>query len=409
MQEPCGLAQTVLGTVHRVETSRREATLRVLMVTPRCFPFMGGIETHVHEVTPRLARAGVDVTVLATDPGGRSPSHEERDCVHIRRVRSWPDTDDIYLAPGLWRTIAGGGWDLLHCQGYHTLVPPLAMLAARRAAMPYVLSFHSGGHSSPLRTSLRVAQQATLRPLLARAERLIAVSQFEAELFQQRLRLPHERFVVIPNGASLPQPGTTSGPDPARPLIASVGRLERYKGHHRVIAALPGVLEVCPGARLRVVGSGPYEADLRRLAESLGIADRVEIGPIPPTDRQGMATLLAEASLVTLLSDYEAHPIAALEALGLGRPVLVTRTSGLSELADRGLAKAVPLESPPSIVSAAIIDQLRAPLMPARVELPTWDDCAAELLTLYRTVVREASAPMQPSARPSRPYRGTNG
>jgi glycogen synthase len=401
MQEPPAPARPALGTVDRIEPWRNGRDLRILMVTPRCFPFMGGIETHVHEVAPRLAHAGVDVTVLASDPGGHSPACEERDGVHIRRVRSWPDRDDIYLAPGLWPIIERGGWDLVHCQGYHTLVPLLAMFATRRAAIPYVLSFHSGGHSSRLRTSLRAAQQLTLRPLLAGAERLIAVSRFEAELFQRRLRLPRERFVVIPNGATLPQPGTTSGPDPARPLIASVGRLERYKGHHRVIAALPGLLPLYPDVRLRVVGGGPYEAELRRLAESLGIADRVEIGPIPPTDRQAMATLLVEASLVTLLSDYEAHPIAALEALALGRPVLVTRTSGLGELADRGLAKAIALGSPPAIVSAAIIDQLQAPLVPTQVELPTWDDCATELLKLYRTVAQEASTAKQSPAKHS--------
>ena len=47
-------------------------TLRVGMVTARALPFMGGIETHVHEVSWRLAALGVDVTVLTTDTtGGR--------------------------------------------------------------------------------------------------------------------------------------------------------------------------------------------------------------------------------------------------------------------------------------------------------------------------------------------------
>jgi hypothetical protein len=48
------------------------------------------------------------------------------------------------------------------------------------------------------------------------------------------------------------------------------------------------------------------------------------------TDRMGMATVLARAALVVLLSDYEAHPVAVMEALTLGRRVLVIGWERLS-------------------------------------------------------------------------------
>jgi glycosyltransferase involved in cell wall biosynthesis len=224
--------------------------------------------------------------------------------------------------------------------------------------------------------------------LLARATRLIAIARFEIALYSRRLRLPRERFAFIPNGADL---AFTAQP-PAAPsdgtLIVSVGRLERYKGHHHAIAALPEVLKRRPDVRLRIVGAGPYESDLRRLAHKLGVLDRVEIGPIPPTDRQGMAATLSSAALVTLLSDYETHPIAAIEALALGRPVLVTHTSGLGELADRGLAQSVPLDSSAAQVASAMLEQLRQPLVPGSIDLPSWDDCAAKLLQLYHMIIR---------------------
>lgn len=362
--------------------------LRVLMVTPRFFPAIGGVETHVDQVARRLAQAGAAVTVLTTDRSGTLPPSEERDGVTIERVRAWPAERDYYLAPGVCRVIARGDWDLVHCQSYHTLVAPLAMLAALRAKLPYVVTFHGGGHSSRLRNALRGAQWALLRPLLARATRLVAIARFEIALYGQRLRVPAERFVFIPNGADLPVapqplPDVTSGP-----LIASVGRLERYKGHQRVIAALPKVLEAYPDARLRIVGTGPYEPELRRLAGELGVAERVEIGGIAPTDRQGMAAVLSSASLVALLSEYETHPIAALEALAVGRPVLVADSSGLGELAAQGLALAVPLASSSAQVAAAMLAQLRQPLLPPSIALPTWDDCAAQLLALYHSILQ---------------------
>ncbi len=366
--------------------------LRVLLVTPRYYPESGGVETHVHEVSRRLAQRGVEVTVLATDRTGSLPVVEESDGVTVRRTRAWPAKRDYYFAPFVYRCIGQERWDIVHCQGVHTLVPPLAMAAARRFGVPYVVTFHTGGHSSGLRNAARGLQWTALRPLLAGARRLIGVSQFEVDLFRSRLRLPSERFAVIPNGASLPavEPsgeGTTPGTQ-----IVSVGRLERYKGHHRVLAALPLVRQRCPDARLLILGSGPYEPALRQMARDLGVAEQVEIRAIPPGDRQGMAAALAGAAVVALLSDYEAHPLAVMEALALGRPVLVADTSGLSELARMGQARAVPLQSTPQQVAAALLEQMRTPLLPRPVDLPTWERCTDELLSVYRSGTRRVTA-----------------
>lgn len=359
---------------------------RILMVSANAYPVMGGVETHVHEVAPRLARAGLDVTVLATDRAGEQPVRERWDEVPVRRVRSWPRQRDYYLAPGVMRAIRGGQWDLVHCQGYHTFVPPAAMLACLVADIPYVLTFHSGGHPSLLRTRLRFLQHAAMRPLLSRARKLIAVSSFEAQSFSRHLRLPAARFVTIPNGAEMPWPAGTPLPAEDPSLILSVGRLERYKGHHSVIAALPYVLQERPQVHLRIAGAGPYEQELRRLARTAGVEDRVEIGSVPPTDRAGMVALVAQAALVTLLSEYEAHPVAVTEALALNRRVLVADTSGLSEFATRGLARAIPLGSTPQETARAMLEQLEAP-PPVDVSLPTWDECAARLASLYLRIL----------------------
>lgn len=362
--------------------------MRVLMVTPRYLPYIGGVENHVHQVSRRLAEAGVDVTVLATDPEGKLPAEEQSQGVRVRRVRAWPARRDYYFAPGIFRVVGQGGWDLVHCQSYHTLVPPAAMLAARRAGIPYVVTFHGGGHSSRLRNSLRRAQHWLLRPLFAGAERLIATASFEIGYFGERLGLPPERFALIPNGSDLSLTTGLARSDRNGALIASVGRLERYKGHHRLIAALPHILREKPEARLWIAGEGPYEASLQRMARRLGLEERVEIRAIPMGEVQRRAAELSRAALVALLSEYETHPMAALEALSLGCPLLVADTSGLSELAARGWARAIPLASSPQQVAEAALEQLRRPLLPERLELPSWDECARSLMELYEDCLR---------------------
>lgn len=368
--------------------ARADRPLRILMVAARFLPDMGGIETHVNEAGRRLAAAGHQVTVLTTDRTGRRPIAEMRDGIEIQRVPAWPRQRDYYLAPGLWRALMAADCDVVHIQGYHTLVPPLAMLAAIRKRVPFVITFHSGGHSSPWRNRVRALQSALLAPLVRRAARWIAVSRYEADRFSGEMGLPRERVEIVPNGAGLALDGAAGEAPATEPLIVSIGRLERYKGHHRAIEAMPRLRARRPGARLRILGEGPYREELERLVARLGLGDCVEIGAVPPAERSRLAAILRRASVVTLLSDYEAHPVAVMEALALGCPVLVTDGSGFMEMAERGLVRTVPVAASPDLVAEAMLATLAEPGARAPLALPSWEDCAGQLEAIYRDVGR---------------------
>jgi glycosyltransferase involved in cell wall biosynthesis len=262
------------------------------------------------------------------------------------------------------------------------------MLRALTLRIPYVVTFHGGGHSSRLRCSrLRRAQRRALRPLLARAERLVAVAPFEIDAYGRELGIPREKFVLIPNGTDLPVDGPVGGDVPRNGRFASIGRLERYKGHHRVIAALPYVLEQQPQARLLIVGTGPYEGELRRQAADLGVEDAVEFTSVPADDPGGMTGLLQGVSLVVLLSDFETHPLVALEAAAAGRPLLVADRGGLAELASEGVARAISPDLAAPAIGAAILEELEHPKQRRAPRLTSWDECSASLLELYRSLV----------------------
>lgn len=361
--------------------------LNILMVTPRFFPEMGGIETHVYEVSRRLVEQGCNVSVLTTDRSGQCPDQEVVKGAQIIRVPAWPKERDYYVAPDIYQRILSSKIDLLHVQGYHTFVPLIAMVAALRRRLPYVLTFHSGGHSSKLRNALRWPQHRTLAPFVRRAAHLIGVSQFEADFFSQRMSVSRRRFSVIRNGAQMPEVEATSVEMTNAPLIISVGRLERYKGHHRLISALPHLVAQMPDVQVRILGEGPYKPELTALAARLGVADRVTIAGIAPADRAGMANLLAGGSLVVLLSDYEAHPVMVMEALALGRRVLVTDGSGLREMVDHDAVESVAMNATPQQIVSAILSQIAKGPMQRPLKLPTWDDCAERLADVYYQVL----------------------
>ncbi|PRY15982.1 glycosyltransferase family 4 protein [Kineococcus rhizosphaerae] len=366
---------------------------RVLHVVQRYFPEMGGLETHVAEITRRLAATGeFDVTVLATDRSGALARRDVVNGIPVLRRRSWPREGDLYLSPGLPVPVLRGAWDLVHVQGVNTLTPPVGMLAALAARTPYVLTFHSGGHSSPVRTAGRGVQYRVLAPLLRRAARLIAVSRFERSAFAAVTGLPEDRFSVIPNGGALPPSPVAVPPVPGR--IVTSGRLERYKGHQRVVEALPLVRRRVPEAHVVVLGSGPYEQELRDTARRCGVADHVQFRALPPADRAAMAGELARAAVMAALSDYEAHPVGVMEALTLGLPVVGSDEAGIGDLVEDGLVRGVVRGADTATVAAALVEELTAtrargdvPHVPRALALPTWESSVEATAAVYRTVL----------------------
>jgi glycosyltransferase involved in cell wall biosynthesis len=363
--------------------------LRVAMVTASALPRMGGIETHVHEVSARLGAAGLDVTVLTTDPSGELPREESLPGYRVRRWRAYPRSRDYFLAPGLARHLlrSADDYDVIHVQGVHNLVAPTTLMAARRAGVPCVLTFHTGGHSSGLRGKLRPLQWRLLAPLLRSTAALVAVCDYERQIFAPVLGAGEETIRLIRNGCEPLPVDPTAEKAEGNPLLVSVGRLERYKGHHRILQALPAILAKEPDARLVLAGSGPYEQPLRAIATELGVADRVSVRGFGPERRASLGKLVADADVFCLLSEYEAHPVAVMEAVGAGTKALVADTSGLSELGRAGLATTIALGATPEQVAATVLAIAAAPkkVPPA---IPTWDDCVDQLHRLYREVAR---------------------
>jgi glycosyltransferase involved in cell wall biosynthesis len=97
-----------------------------------------------------------------------------------------------------------------------------------------------------------------------------------------------------------------------------------------------------------------------------------------------------------LFSEYEAHPVAVMEALSLRRPVLVSDTSGLRELAANGLCRAVARDAGPRELAAAMAEELKADREVPDLALPDWDACAQALSDVYRDVLGGRAAARLP-------------
>jgi len=159
---------------------------------------------------------------------------------------------------------------------------------------------------------------------------IVAVSHNErAAGLDARVGRP-EQYTVIHNGVDADRFSGERKPVPGRLVL--VGRLSRAKRPDVALEVLKAVRVRFPSAELHIVGGGPEESHVRSLVGELGLADSVRL----LGRRDQVADVLAEAECLLLTSDWEGCPIAVLEAMAAGVPVVATDVGGVPELVADG-------------------------------------------------------------------------
>jgi glycosyltransferase involved in cell wall biosynthesis len=302
--------------------------LKIAQVCPRYYPDIGGVETHVREISERLVKNGHEVEVITTDPTGKLRKKEFISGVEVTRFRSLAPGDAYYLAPQMYPYIKKNDFDIVHIHSYHAFPALFAVLAKPKGKFIFTPHYHRSGHTF-FRNLLHKPYRFLGRILFSRADRVICVSEYERELLTEDFAIS-DKIIKIPNGINLEefqnlqrkQKGTSER------ILLYVGRLEEYKGVQYIIRALPHL----PDFRLQIVGKGLYEEELRKFASQAGVADRIEW--LKDISRHELLQRYACADIFMMLSKHEAYGITVAEALAAETPCIVAKGSALDEFAD---------------------------------------------------------------------------
>ena len=166
------------------------------------------------------------------------------------------------------------------------------------------------------------------------------------------------------------------------PVIGTVADYRPEKGHAHLLAAAVTVRERVPGARFVLVGAGPLESRVRARASELGLNGTVVFA----SPRHDAATVAAAFDVFALASLHEGLPIALLEAMALGSPVVVTNVGGIPEAVwHREDALVVP-PGDPAALAAGILELVEDRDLAAR--LGEAARARAEAFDMRRTVAR---------------------
>lgn len=287
--------------------------------------YAGGAEVYVHELAKRWVKQGNKVTMFCGNDN-KHVSNEVIDGVEIFRRGG---TYTVYLFAFIYYILKfRGKYDLvIDCENG---IPFFTPLYVRK---PIILVIHHV-HQEVIRKYLRfpinrVAAflEAKFMPILYKNKKIVTVSKSSKEEIIKLGFTDEKNIEIVYNGASVMN--VLSIAKTEYPSFLYLGRLQDYKNIDVAIAAFAKVQRNYKEARLRIVGFGESHIKLVKLAERLGISDKVAF--LGKVSHEEKARLLSEAWVVLQPSQVEGWGITVIEANACGTPVIASRVHGLRD------------------------------------------------------------------------------
>jgi len=353
--------------------------LKIAQICPRYFPDIGGVETHVKEISERLVKAGHDVEVITTDSGGKLSKRDVINDVKVTRFRSFAPGDAYYFSPQIYFYLKKQNYDVIHAHSYHALPALFAAMDKCDGKFVFTPHYHRSGHTS-FRNLLHKPYRFFGKLIFSRADTVICVSEYEKKLIESDFKVAG-KTVKIPNGINLEEFEhlNRQKKKDGEKILLYVGRLEEYKGVQYIVQSLPELQEF----RLRIVGKGPYEEELHTLAKNLRVAERVEW--LKNLSREELLECYAEADVFLMLSSHEAYGITVAEALAAGMPCVVAKGSALEEFVDGENCVGIgdPIEVKDIVLKIEAQFSKKKQSNEIRTKIASWDYIVNQLLLTY--------------------------
>ena len=369
------------------ETGRRDpaAMPTVLQVLPALES--GGVERGTLEIADAVIRAGG--RALVASAGGRLVAPLERlGARHVTLPLRSKSPLGILRNAGRLAALAGAeGVDIIHARSRAPAWS--ALLAARRSGAHFVTTYHGTYNEG-------FPGKRLYNSVMARGERVIAISRFIAEHIRRVHGTDPARIRIIPRGVDPAlfdpdrvAPGRVAalraawGVPPDRPVILLPGRLARWKGQAVLVEAMAAVPEA---AALLVGGGGEaLRGELAARIAALGLQGRVILAG--HADDMPAALLLADI-VVHASTDAEAFGRTVIEAQAMARPVIAADLGGPRETVEEGVTGWRVPPGDPAALAAAL---RRVLAMPAAARAAIGAAARAHVLAATTTAAMQAA------------------
>lgn len=208
-----------------------------------------------------------------------------------------------------------------------------ATAGARLAGVPIVCTTHGKNYWPHA-----LYRRAAYRWVARNSRAFVAVSQDLGRFVSDTLGIPDSRVRVIRNGIDVSvyrrspesrlRVRAELGLQDSQPLYLACGELTEVKGHEVLVRATQHLVRQRPDAIVAIAGHGPLREHLESLVSTLGITSHVRFLGF----RRDVPDLLSAADVFVMPSLSEGLPLAILEAMSVGVPIVASSVGGIPEL-----------------------------------------------------------------------------
>jgi glycosyltransferase involved in cell wall biosynthesis len=253
--------------------------------------------------------------------------------------------------------------DVIHAHKFGSNVWGVVLASIARVPVMVAHEHTWSWEGEPLRRALD-------RHLVARGSSVfVAVSREDRRRMSAIEGIDPARTRFIPNG--MPPLAPPSGADVRGelgiaanvPVVGSVGVLRPQKGLDVLVETARMVVGEVPTARFVIVGEGPEQATLHNRVAALGMADRVLLAGFRPD----VADTLAAFDVAVSSSYFEGSPLAVMEYMATGKPIVATAVGGVPDLLEDGVHGLLVPPGDPRALADAVLRLLREPATARRL------------------------------------------
>ncbi|MGE8942947.1 glycosyltransferase family 4 protein [Leptospira interrogans] len=324
--------------------------MRLLALVTDAFGGHGGIAQYNRDLLTALSASSKTSCIVCL------PRHAEPDATTLpEKIQQHAPVSarTAYSLAAMRLALSQQRYDAVFCG--HLYHMPLAVLAARLCRAPLWLQLH--GVEAWVRPSRAIYMA------VRHADLITSVSRYTRDRFLDWSGVDPSRNKILPNTY---HPRFVPGPKPlplmqqhgldGRMVILTVSRLsaeERYKGHDKIIAALPAVLRVHPNAAYLIVGDGDDRSRLEQLTQQSGVSEHVVFaGRVPD---EALIAYYRLADVFAMPSTGEGFGIVFLEAAATGLPVIGgNRDGSVDALANGEIGLLIDPDNPDELADALI-------------------------------------------------------
>lgn len=365
--------------------------MNILMLSNEFPPSIGGIQTHVDELSLALARLGHQVDVVTRLKEKKIAQYEEREGVNIHRIPLATShlVYDWQISRKIRSLMNSKAVDIVHVHG----MQPLS--ACKNLNLPVVFTNHTSSFLK--RVDFGPSKQKKMLKLLRTASLVIAPSQI---LVDKTIEIGYKKPVYfVSNGVDVDKfsPGKSSlrknlGLLETDFIILFSGRLHKVKGIDCLAEATKYMS--LPLLHLVVAGDGDERENFKNIVtQNIGSAHLHMLGAVPNSE---MPDIYRGSNVAVLPSKMEATSIAGLEAMACGLPLIASRVGGLPYIVDEGISGLLIEPGSAQELGLAIktlyVDHARTKMMGEKsrqraVETFSWEKVALKTIAFYRNLL----------------------